>query len=373
MKSCLPSIQKLLVICAILTGASLVGCNKPVEKSEVVRPVLTQRIALGSTAEQTVYTGEVRARHEADLAFRIGGKIISRAAEIGSSVKKGMVLAKLDPQDVRLGADAARSQVAAADTEFNFAKAELERNKDLLEKNFISKAVYDAKLNSYNSAQAKLAAARAQSAVSANQSNYASLIADQDGVITAVSAEAGQVIAAGQPIIKLARQDEKDVVINVPESRLAEIKKMDDMAIRLWAKPEKIYRGKLREVSPGADAATRTYAAKISIADAGDIQLGMTANVLSQQNGTNKTALIPLAALYQQEGQPAVWIVDAKTSKVELRPVQTGAYREDGVVVLAGLMDGDVIVVAGVHKLVPGQLVRLDGAAPVANKEANKS
>ena len=345
------------------------GCAKEVVVSEPVRPVLTQKISLTQSVGQDVYAGEVRARHEADLGFRIAGKIVSRPVELGTAVKKGALLASLDPQDVRLGAEAARSQVAVAQTEFEFAKAELDRNKELLERNFISKAVYDAKLNSFNSAQAKLATARSQAAVSANQSAYASLKADFDGTITAVNAEVGQVVATGQPVMKLAKLDEKEVLINIPENRLADLKKVEYIAVRLWSAPDKIYRGEVREVAPGADATTRTYSAKISIIDAADVKLGMTANVILQHSGAANVALIPLAALYQRDNRPAVWVVDGKTSQVNLRPIVTGPYREDGVVVLSGLADGEQIVVAGVHKLSPGQAVRL----PDEMKEAGKS
>jgi membrane fusion protein, multidrug efflux system len=353
---------------ALILAMLLAACAKEVVVSEPIRPVLTQKVSLSQSIDQDVYSGDVRARYETDLGFRIGGKIVARPAELGTLVKKGTLLASLDPQDVRLGAQAAQSQVAAAQTEFDFAKAELERNKDLLEKNFISKAVYDAKLNSFNSAQAKLATARSQASVSANQSAYASLLADYDGIITAVNAEVGQVVAAGQPIVKLARLDEKEVVINVPENRVADVKKVDLVAVRLWAAPEKVYRGKVREVSPGADAVTRTYTTRISILDAPDVKLGMTANVMLQQNGATNVAVIPLTALYQKDNQPAVWVVDTKASQVQLRQIVTGAYREDGVVVVSGLKDGEHIVTAGVHKLVPGQTVRLPGAPTEASK-----
>ena len=368
MNSTHTSFERLLIISALSSLAALAGCNKPVEKPEVIRPVLTQKVAFGSSAEQDVYSGDVHARHETDLGFRIGGKIISRAVDVGAMVKKGSLLARLDPQDVRLNAEAAQSQVAAAQTEFDFSKAELDRNKDLLDKNFISKAVYDAKLNSFNSSQAKLAAARAQASVSANQSTYAALYADQDGVVTAVNAEPGQVVAAGQAIVKIARSNEKEVVINIPESRVYDIKKVDAVAVRLWARPDKIYAGKVRELSPGADAATRTYTAKISIADAADVQLGMTANVLLQQSGKTGAALLPLTALYQQDNKPALWVVDAKTGQVQLRPVETGAYREDGVMILSGVKDGELVVVNGVHKLIPGQTVRIEGAGKQAGQ-----
>jgi membrane fusion protein, multidrug efflux system len=353
-----PTRLRFIAVFALALPAVLGGCGKHEEPADPVRPVLTQKVALSTLLDQTAYSGEVRARYETDLGFRTNGKIIARLVEVGSEVKKGTVLAKLDPADAALSAQAARADVAAAVTEFTYAQAELTRYKELMDKGFIGQSVYESKLNAYNSAEAKLGSKRAQAAVSGNQSAYTSLFADQDGVITAVNAEVGQVVATGQAVFRLARPEEKEVVINAAETRVVELQNAQQVLVRLWAQPDKIYHGKLRELAPNADAMTRTFAAKITILDASpEVKLGMTANVLIGGAG-REAALLPLTAVYTDNGKPGVWVVDQRSGKVELRPVQLGQYREDGVTILDGLKNGEIVVTAGVQKLVPGQVVR---------------
>ncbi|MBI3523094.1 MAG: efflux RND transporter periplasmic adaptor subunit [Betaproteobacteria bacterium] len=339
-------------------GATLAGCGSPQEPAEAPRPALVIEVKADPDANRVVYSGEVRARHEADLAFRIAGKLTARQVEVGSLVKAGDVLARIDPADSALNAEAARSQLAASSTEYTYASAELDRYRTLLEKKFISQAVYDSKLNAFKAAQAKHNQAQAQAALAGNQAGYAVLRADQAGVITAVNADPGQVVAAGQAVMKLARLDEKEVVIAVPESRLAELRAAQDASVRLWAAPEKIYRGRIREIAPTADTATRTFAVKVSMLDADPkVRLGMTANVLLGGAAT-PSLLLPLSALTQQDGKPSVWVLEGADNKVVARAVQIGAYHENGVSVLSGLKPGERIVAAGVHKLLPGQIVR---------------
>lgn len=363
-----------LTFVAALACASLLtltACGRREEPADPVRPVLTQKVVLSSTLDQAVYSGEVRARHETDLGFRTSGKVIARLVDVGTEVKKGTLLAKLDPVDAVLSAQAARADVAAATTEYTYAKAELTRYKELLDKGFIGQSVYDAKLNAYNSAEAKLAAKRAQAEVSGNQSAYTSLYADQDGVITAVNAEVGQVVATGQAVFRLARPEEKEVVVSAAETRVAELQNAQQTLVRLWAQPDKIYHGRLRELAPNADAVTRTFTAKVTILDPSpDVRLGMTANVLIGAAG-REAALVPLTALYTSDGKPNVWVVDPQSGKVALRAVQIGQYREDGVTILGGLKNGDIVVTAGVQKLTPAQVVRPLPAAPTT--EARKS
>jgi membrane fusion protein, multidrug efflux system len=343
---------------ALALPVLLAACAKREEAPDPVRPVLSQKVTLSTLLDQTAYSGEVRARHETDLGFRTSGKVIARLVEVGSEVKKGALLAKLDPSDAVLSAQAARADVAAAVTEFTYAQSELARYKELLDKGFIGQSVYESKLNAFNSADAKLNSKRAQAAVSGNQSAYTSLIADQDGVITAVNAEVGQVVATGQAVFRLARPEEKEVVINAAETRVNELQNAQQILVRLWAQPDKTYQGKLRELAPNADAVTRTFAARVTILDpTPEVKLGMTANVLIGGAG-REAALLPLTAVYTNNGKPGVWIVDPQSGKVNLRPVELGQYREDGVTILGGVRNGDIVVIAGVQKLVPGQLVR---------------
>ena len=351
-----------LATIALILAAT--GCAKHAVAPDPIRPVLSQKAVATKTADQTAYSGEVRARYETDLGFRIGGKVIERKVDVGAEVKKGDLLARLDPADARLNADAARAQVAAAEAEFNFASSELTRYKVLLDKGFIGESAFEAKQNTFNSARAKFAAARSQAAVNINQSAYTSLYADQDGVITSITGEVGQVVAAGQAVMRLARPEEMEVVINVAESKIAELQKAQQVLVRLWAQPDKIFRGKVREIAPNADATTRTFSVKVSILKPGpDVKLGMTANVLAGGSDT-EAVLLPLTAIYSQNGKAGVWVVDPQTSKVALRNVEVGQYREDGVTILSGLKAGENIVTAGVHKLIPGQTVRLAQPAP---------
>lgn len=336
------------------------GCTKQEPSAEGIRPARVVKVALGVQSHQANYSGEVRARFETALAFRVGGKIAKRHVEVGSLVKAGQMLAELDPQDLRLAEAASSAQLAAAKADFELAERDLKRYAGLLEKKFISLADYERHKNLFDTARARLSQVKAQHEVSANQAGYGQLRADHDGVIVSIEAEAGQVVAMGQPVMHLARPQEKEVVVSVPENRLAELRAAQDISISLWAEPGKLYRGKVREISPAADPVTRTYTAKVTVVDAAPaMQLGMTANVLLGGKAGSPVAELPLTSLYQQKDGPAVWIADPASGKVQLVPVQVGEYRETTFTVVSGLKDGDSVVSAGVHKLVPGQQVRV--------------
>ncbi|HTO48414.1 MAG TPA: efflux RND transporter periplasmic adaptor subunit [Burkholderiales bacterium] len=340
--------------------AALGACSKHEPPPPAPRAVIAQVVGAKPNEGANVYSGEVRARHENDLAFRVGGKVVARYVDVGATVKKGTELARLDPQDAQLGVESARSQLAAAEADHALAKAELARYRDLYAKQYVSKAVLDARENTFNTTKARLEQARAQAQVARNQSSYTSLVAEADGVITAVNVEAGQVVSAGQPVLRFARPEEKEVAINVPETRLRDLRDGNQVTVALWAAPDKPYIGRVREVAPNADPATRTFMAKITILDPDiAVKLGMTANVLLGDSAGAEVITLPLTALTQVDGKPAVWVVDPQTSKVNLRPVAVGAYREDGVTVRDGLRAGEVVVTAGVHKLLPGETVRV--------------
>jgi len=350
----------LRLLAASLALGALVACSQPQPVATAPRPVLAQVVQPAVSGLGNVYSGEVRARRESDLAFRVGGKLVARQVDVGARVTRGTVFAQLDPQDARLAVDAARSQLAAADADHSLAKSELERYLQLFAQSFVSQAVIDARVTTFNATKAKLEQARAQLETAQNQSAYTTLTADADGVITAVSAEVGQVVAAGQPIVRLARPEEREVVINVPESRLAELRDAKEVFVALWTQPERPYRAQVREVSPTADPVTRTFTVKVSVPDAdAAVRLGMTANVMVGDSGERTLVTLPLSALDQRTGSPSVWVVDPNTHKAAPRPVDIGAYREDGVTVRSGVSTGDVVITAGVHKLVAGEVVRL--------------
>ena len=347
-------------LCGLLLVVVCAGCGDKPQAVPEPRLVNVVRATISSTNSDVGYSGEVRPRYETNRSFRLAGKVVARNVEVGGLVSKGDVLARLDPEDQELNTRGAQSQLAAARSEFEQSKAELERYTDLYQKEFISKAEFDRRQNAYNVAQARLEQAQAQLAVTKNQKRYTELSADYAGVVTAILVEVGQVVAAGQTIMKLARTDDREVVISIPENRLAELSASREIAISLWADPAKVYKGKVREVSPSADPVTRTYAAKISVLDADrTMRLGMTANVYLRGVQRSVAVMLPATALYQDNGHAAVWIVDKATSQVKLVPVEVGEYVEDKVMVLSGLSPGDKVVRAGVHKLFAGEKVRV--------------
>ena len=344
----------------LLMVAICAGCSDKPQATPEPRLVNVVRATIRSTNSDVGYSGEVRPRYETNLSFRLAGKIVARNVEVGGLVKKGDGLARLDPEDQELNTRSAQSQLAAARSEYEQSKADLERYTDLYQKEFISKAEFDRRQNEYNVAKARLEQAQAQLAVTKNQTGYTELKADQAGVITSILIEVGQVVAAGQSVMKLARTDDREVVISIPENRLSELSAAREIAISLWADPAKIYKGKVREVSPSADPVTRTYAAKISVLNAdAAMKLGMTANAYLRGVQRSVAVVLPATALFQDNGHAAVWVVDKASGQVKLVPVEVGEYVEDKVAVLSGLNPGDMVVRAGVHKLFLGEKVRV--------------
>ena len=347
--------------CIVLVLALAACSNEEETATTSIRPVLTQVVGQAAEATVATYSGEVRARYETALAFRVAGKIVSRSVDVGARVKAGQELARLDPADQALGSAGADAQLAAAEAERTFAASELERYKGLREKNFVSQGAFEAKRAAADAARAHVEALRAQARLARHQSDYTVLRADHAGVVSLVAAEAGQVVGAGQPVLRVAREEDKEVAINVPESRMAELQKAGRAEVSLWSQQAagKTFAGKLREVAPVADPVTRTYPVRVSIqgADA-SVLLGMTANVTFRAREATAAMTVPLAAVFQQEGKPAVWVV-GQDGKLALRPVSVAAFAEDGARLSAGLKPGERIVVAGVHKLIAGETVKV--------------
>lgn len=352
--------MKMVPLAAALAAATLFGCGNGRTVEEPVRPVLAMQVQPGRAEVRDVYSGEVRARHEADVGFRVGGKLVARLVDAGADVRKGQVLARLDPEDARHAAGAAAAQLAAAESDYAMAKAELARYRDLLEKNFISASAFDARQNAYNAAKGRLEQARSQAAISGNQAAYTTLVADTDGVVVSVSAEPGQVVAAGQPVVKLAQAGEKEIVIHAPESQLARFKAGEEVAVTLWSSPGRLFAGRIREIAGGADPVTRTYAVRVTALDPpADARLGMSANVHLRTALADAQVMVPLTAIARSRNEPAVWVVDPATKQVKLRPVAVAQFREDGAAISGGLSGGEWIVTAGVQKLRDGQVVKL--------------
>lgn len=355
-----PDTRRASVLIALPLLVFVAACQKGTERPDEPRPVHVVKATLTADDQEASYTGDVRARWESSLGFRVPGKIVARLVEVGQKVKKNEVLARLDPEDQKLSAEAAKQQLVAFRSDYQQTKADLVRYKELFEKGFISAADYDKRKTSYDTAAARLEQGTAQLELTRNQTAYTTLHADQDGVVTAVQAEVGQVVLAGQTVIKVARLDEKEVAVNVPENRLVELRGTKEVDITLWATPGKSYHGRIREVSPSADNVTRTYTVKVTLLDPDPtVQLGMTANVFVKGGSRVAAARLPLTALFQKGSEPAVWVIDPKTGQVVLTPVQVGRYTQDYVTVVSGLKDGDLVVRAGVHKLNQGEKVRI--------------
>ncbi|MCN4144406.1 MAG: efflux RND transporter periplasmic adaptor subunit [Thiohalomonas sp.] len=348
----------LLSILLLLIGLS--ACKKEEKVKTVIRPVLIQQVKIQENWQQATYAGEVKARYKMALGFRIGGKIVERFIEVGDVVAPGTLLARLDMEDSILQFMEAEGALAATTAEKKKAELDLKRYTKLYKDKMISASEHLRFSNSLDIAKARVTQAKAHLEVTRNQSDYTHLYADKGGVVTALEMEVGQVVVAGQTVVNLALPEEKEVVIAVAESRLAEIRHADEIKVSLWIAPKHYYPGRIREISPGADPVTRTYRVRISLLEIDDkVQLGMTTTVFIIQKKEGRVVELPLTALFQKGGKPAVWIYSPDTSKVHLQAVTILEYQYDSVLIQSGLKNGQIVVTAGVHKLYPGQYVRL--------------
>ncbi|MBC7414671.1 MAG: efflux RND transporter periplasmic adaptor subunit [Herminiimonas sp.] len=346
------------------------GCSKPVEKVEEIRPVRAQTLAAAQVDLLAEFPGDVRARVESKLGFRVGGKIVARKINLGDVVKRGQVLMQLDPQDLKLAQAQASAGLAAARSNHDMALTEQKRYQELREKNFVSQAVLDAKATAYQAAKASLDQALAAFQSQSNQAGYATLVSDVAGVVTGVDAEVGQVVASGATVARVAQSGEKEIVIAIPEDRVDSLRNVSDIRVRIWASPNEQIHGKLRELSPIADPATRTYTARIAIPDTPAIRLGMTAYVAFSAKSGTAMLKVPLTALWQEKGVTAVWVIE--NGVVRLAPVQVTGASGDGILLASGVTSGQTIVTAGVNSLRAGQKVTVLGNDPVAAPVAAK-
>lgn len=346
---------------AMLTAATLLAaCTKPAPTEEPVRAVKVVTVGLASMQSGAEFSGEVRARVETRLGFRVGGKIIRRQAELGQRVRAGDVLAQLDPQDYKLAAQAAAAQTAAALTNRDLALADFKRFKSLKDQNFISGADLERREATLQAAQAQLDQAQAQESGQGNQSAYTTLVADVSGVVTSIDAEPGQVVAAGTPVVRIAQDGPRDVVFAVPEDKVALIKPGSGAQVRMWSSDARL-KGVVREVAASADPVTRTFSVKVALEGKDTPALGTTVSVVPQafdRSGVQVVKL-PTSAFRQDGNQSAVWVLDTATMTVKLQPVVIATADGNDVVVASGLQPGMQVVVAGVHVLSPGQKVSI--------------
>jgi RND family efflux transporter MFP subunit len=346
----------ILIMIVVLMAA----CEKPPSPANPPRPALVMIVGKTDTSSAMILVGEVRPRYESAQGFRISGKIIERKVDVGAMVKKNQVLARLDAADSNLNVAAAMADVRAAEASHALALAELDRQRQLFEKKFISASALDIREAELRTSSARLAQVKARANVSGNQAQYANLVADRDGVITMIRAEPGQVVQAGDAIVQIANLKETEVLVAVPESRMGDVRINAPVSIKMWATPQKMYKGVVREISPVAESETRAFNVRVSIKDADElIKLGMTAGVRFDQQMAQPLAsfLIPSSALTEVNGKKTVWVI-GNDDKAERREVVAGDFTEHGVLITGGLQIGERIATAGVHTLVHGQQVK---------------
>ena len=349
--------------CLLLPLTMFLGCTPQDKPSQQVsRPVKVVRIGDEAAAGVMSFAGEVRARYETILAFRVSGKMIDRPVEVGDRVRKGQRVARLDSTDYRLGTDALNAQLNSAQAERDFARDDLMRYRELLNQRVISPAEFDRHDTAYTTARERVVTLEAQLSQATNQLQYTDLLADRDGVVTGLEVETGQVVTAGQPVIKLARLDEKEIHIDVPEQRVAGIDLHQKVSVTLWADGDRRYTARIREIAAAADPTSRTYRVKATLLERQDeARLGKTATVWIPVT-TSPRITVPFSAVFtpqNEPGRPRVWLVDEQAGTVKSVPVQLGEALDGERIVVAGVVSGQLVVSAGVQRLAEGQAVRL--------------
>lgn len=418
---CMTKLAKVVGIASLATalaiGLSACGKAPPAVKQEAPRPVRVTAVGVATTPATSLtmlsLPGEIRPRIESRLGFRVGGKLMQRLLNVGQSVKAGQVIARLDPQDAAPGLASAQAQLEGARTDLKIAQIELKRVADLVEKNFVSKAQLDRQQATADASIARLHSAEASLKQARNAVDFQTLVADVDGVVTAVEAEVGQVLAAGTPVYRVARLSEKELLINVPETEFAAARNVTQWQVTLPALGREL-QGKLREITPLADAASRSYAMRITLSgNLEGVEMGMTANALAKRGPGFSTAddatpgssavaasatpsgavpagaipagttpsnsirssslppnelpkrsdliALPLGAIFSKDSQPGVWVVNA-SGAVTLIPVVIASMNEELVYVRGGLSPGQKVVTAGANLLKPGQVVRIEAS-----------
>ena len=337
----------------------LTGCkpeDAPLE-SRLVRTLVVNPRPIG---EDRQAIGEVKPRYESDVSFRVAGKVLSRRVDVGAWVKQGDTLASLDTQDYQNRLRSAEADVRSAEAALVEAQATEARQAKLLKDGWTPIATYDTALRNFRAAEAKVHAVKANLDLTRDQLNYTELKADFDGVITAVGTEAGQNVNAGQMVVKLARPNDKDGVFNIAETAFTDINDPHPEVL-VWplSNPDLTVAGVVREISPVADPATRTYTVKVTLKGSpSQLRFGMS--IGGRLKGRTALAVaLPLSALFEKDGSPAVWVLDPQSSSLILRPIAVARYEANTVVVAGGVVKGDIVVTAGVNRLTVGQKVRL--------------
>jgi membrane fusion protein, multidrug efflux system len=355
--------SKVWIFASLLIAAGVIGCDKPPPEAPQVRPVRTV-VAQRSTAGETIsLTGQVRAQNDVNLAFRLDGRVTERTVDVGAMVAAGQLIGRIDPQIQENELRAAQANLSAAQSTLTEARREYGRQKELLAKGFASVARFDQAQQAFDTAQAQVDSAQAQLRTAQERMGYTELRASAAGAVIAVGAWPGEVVTAGQMIVKVALQGGRDAVFDVPEQLIRTGPRDPSVQIELTNDPQVAATGRVREVAPQADPATRTYQVKVGIIDPPEaMRLGATVTgrlTLAAPPGF----AVPASALTQSSGRPAVWVVDPQSQTVSLRDVDVVQYDPATVLISNGLDAGDVVVTAGVQTLRPAQKVRVLGGS----------
>jgi RND family efflux transporter MFP subunit len=363
-------ISRLPVAGLIVAALALAGCSQEkAEVKDIIRPVKVVEIAQAHDTRMLSYSGSVRARTESALAFRINGKITERLVDIGQHVAPGDVLARIDPTDYDLSVKSAQATLDAAERQVETTELARKRAEQLFAKNFSPKSQLEQATLTYDQAVATRDSARSSLDQAKNQVGYTDLKADKDGIVTAVNADVGQVVGSGSPVVTVAVDGEKEVLIAVPEMEIAEFKPGKSVKAGFWSDNTLTLDGKVREVAGSADTQSRTFAVRVSLPNDPRVLLGMTANIEASAANEKQLVSIPLSALAKQDSQAIVWTVDRGADTVHARPVKVAEFAADGVRVTEGLKPGDIVVAAGTQFMTENLKVKLAGG--VAQQSAS--
>ena len=352
---------KFQILAAVLIAIPLAGCDKKAPPVAEVRPVRTVTVERCADGEMVSFTGQIRAKEQASLAFRLDGRIIKRNVNVGDVLKGGEIVAELDPQNQQNALRTAQATLAAAEAALTEARLTFGRQQKLLAGGWTPRAKFDEAQQAQLSAEAQVDAARAQVAIAQDQASYTLLLADAPGVITATGAEPGEVVRAGQMIVNVARQGGRDAVFDVSEQIIRTGPRDPVVQIALTNDQSVQAIGRVREVSPQADATTRTFRVKVGVVDPPNaMELGST--VIGSIRLPAPSGLeVPPSALIEAAGHPAVWVFDPRSQTVSLRAIDVMRFDPASVVVSRGLGTGEIVVTAGVQTLHPGQKVHVLG------------
>lgn len=349
------------MIAVSLAVGLLAACGQEAPKEGEIRPVRTLVAEPKPIDDDRQAVGEIKARQESDLGFRVSGKLVSRVVEVGVAVKKGDLLARLDDQDFQNRLRSAEADIASAEAVLTEAQAAEGRLRQLLSTGTTTRANYDAAVKNLRSAEARLDSAKAALALAQDQLRYTELTADFDGIVTAIGAEPGQVINVGQMVARLAAPTDKDAVFSIAEAafRTRPANDKPEVIVTLLSNPGLVAEGVVREISPVADPATRTYQVKVTLKNP-PAEMRFGSSVVGRLKATTAPVVVlPGSALFDKGGKPAVWIFQPATGSVVLKPVVVARYETDRVVLSEGIEKGEIVVVAGVNRLREGQKVRL--------------